>query len=417
MTRIVTLDCETTTGIKHSPPKGNFGDPFDPRNKLCSVGILDNDTYTDFPIEFSTSSYIGLLPSIQASLRDNVIVGFNLKFDLHWLRRYLGDLFITGSIWDCQLAEYVLSYQKEMFPSLDDACARRGLGRKLDVVKSQYWAKGLDTDEVPYPILAEYLEQDVRLTRNLYEDQLRQFELPGNEELYNLFKLGCEDQKWLMEAEWNGMDYDVETSLRKAVELSTEHSAITGQLSNMYNCPHLDWGSNDHVSLVLFGGILYYRGKEKYIKELKAGPVERERNAWLPWVFKRKLKPDFKTQNDPCDKIKTDEELEEINNQRVAERLKPFVRTFSVAEPVLRNYSTRGTVRQTIDLLLRRSELTKLIKTYYEGIPKIIVERSWDRLHGQFNQTASRTGRLSSSKPNLQNFVGELKPLFRSRYE
>ena len=37
-------------------------------------------------------------------------------------------------------------------------------------------------------------------------------------------------------------------------------------------------------------------------------------------------------------------------------------------------------------------------------------------LHGQLNQCVARTGRLSSSKPNLQNFDGEIKQLFGSRY-
>ncbi len=37
-------------------------------------------------------------------------------------------------------------------------------------------------------------------------------------------------------------------------------------------------------------------------------------------------------------------------------------------------------------------------------------------IYGQLNQCVARTGRLSSSKPNLQNFDGEIKDLFGSRY-
>jgi DNA polymerase I-like protein with 3'-5' exonuclease and polymerase domains len=37
-------------------------------------------------------------------------------------------------------------------------------------------------------------------------------------------------------------------------------------------------------------------------------------------------------------------------------------------------------------------------------------------LHGSFNQTTAATGRLSSSKPNLQNFATELQDIFISRY-
>ena len=37
-------------------------------------------------------------------------------------------------------------------------------------------------------------------------------------------------------------------------------------------------------------------------------------------------------------------------------------------------------------------------------------------IYGQLNQCVARTGRLSSSKPNLQNFDGEIKGLFTTRY-
>ncbi len=54
-----------------------------------------------------------------------------------------------------------------------------------------------------------------------------------------------------------------------------------------------------------------------------------------------------------------------------------------------------------IDLILRYRQLAKLNSTYVEGLLKTVAQDG--RIHTWFRQTETRTGRISSTEPNLQN--------------
>jgi DNA polymerase-1 len=57
---------------------------------------------------------------------------------------------------------------------------------------------------------------------------------------------------------------------------------------------------------------------------------------------------------------------------------------------------------EIIGKLLEYRHISKLRSTYVDALPSQISQRD-GRLHGDFNQTVTSTGRLSSSNPNLQN--------------
>lgn len=56
----------------------------------------------------------------------------------------------------------------------------------------------------------------------------------------------------------------------------------------------------------------------------------------------------------------------------------------------------------SVELLLKYREISKLLSTYVKPLPQLVDEHY--RLHGSFNQCGTKTGRFSSSNPNLQNF-------------
>ena len=57
---------------------------------------------------------------------------------------------------------------------------------------------------------------------------------------------------------------------------------------------------------------------------------------------------------------------------------------------------------EIIQHLIKHRTLSKLLSTYIDALPNLINEKT-GRVHTNFNQAATATGRLSSSNPNLQN--------------
>ena len=76
----------------------------------------------------------------------------------------------------------------------------------------------------------------------------------------------------------------------------------------------------------------------------------------------------------------------------------------STAEDVLKNISKNasGIGAAFVKDLLEFRSLDKDLNTYYVGYGKLYWPHD-QCIHGSFNHCATATGRLSSSKPNLQN--------------
>ncbi len=191
----IILDIESTIS--------NKGNPFDERNKLCYVGLHHNNVSNLFDIEYSGNPYRDRLNAIQSMLNnDAILVGFNIKFDLHWIRKY-GINFMDKRVWDCQLVHFILTNQQNPYPSLNSVAEYYGLGSKLDVVATEYWSNGIDTPDVPKDILEQYLEQDLILTKQVFEKQYEEvMSLPV--ERQRLISLHNQDLLVLEEMEYNG---------------------------------------------------------------------------------------------------------------------------------------------------------------------------------------------------------------------
>lgn len=97
--------------------------------------------------------------------------------------------------------------------------------------------------------------------------------------------------------------------------------------------------------------------------------------------------------------VNSSQQLAEILFEKL--KLPPVKKTktgYSTNAEVLEELKWRHPI---VEMILRYRALTKLKSTYLEGLGKLIGNDG--RIHTNFNQTVTATGRLSSSDPNLQN--------------
>ena len=375
--KVVTVDVETTTS--------NKGNPFDLTNKLVTIQIKVNDGE---PIVYFKEDFDKALPILSSA---SCVVGFNLKFDLNWLRRELG--FVPTCIWDCQLAESMFSNQTWLYPDLNTTCDKYMVGHKLDEVAS-YWARGIDTDAIPHDVLREYGAQDVELTYAVLQKQIERFKTT-NFGMFRLFRLHCNDQIVLADMEFNGICYDSNASQQRADNIDAQITELERKLSEFAGGIPINWSSGDHKSCFLYGGTIkedvripigvYKTGKK--IGETRFKVIEKEYQ--LPRLV------------DPLPKSALKKEG-----------------YFSTDETTLKSVKANKTGKRIIEWLLERAKLAKLKSTYLTGLPKTIENFNWrpNMLYSTLNQCVAVTGRLSSSKPNQQNFPKEAKQFCITRY-
>ena len=369
--KILALDVETTTH--------NKGHLHDTRNFLVCTSFASD----------SESGCVRGVEGIQDRVdRSDLIIGFNWKFDLGWLKKngidFSGKLFF-----DCQLGEFILSRQTWAYPDLDTAVANRLGANKLDVVRTEYWDKGIQTSDIPWNILSEYAIKDAELTLALFHAQQKLLSIP----LRRLVLQQSMDLEILQEMEWNGLMFDEEKCERKAAEINDEVSKITSNLSKVYSDVPINFNSGDHLSAFLYGGVV----KEEVrtiIGHYKTGAK----------IGQPRYKVEIVEHTLPrlCSPLRGSELKKEgfyATNEDTLKKLKG--------------------AKKYRDWILELAKLDKLNGTYYTGLPKLRREMGWREgvLHGQLNQCVARTSRLSATKPNQQNFASELQDIFITRYK
>lgn len=347
------------------------------------------------------------------------IVGHNLSFDLAYLRRfstvlntdYSVDVWLKDQfVWDTMIAEYILSGQTHLYPSLDDLSVKYGGVLKDDKIK-KYWARVLQTEDIPAGELIEYARNDVLNTAKVYQAQLA---LAEKNLQTPLILAMCKAMVAFTEIQYNGLEIDV----KKLEELSADYaSRITLQeamlgsalnsIEHAYGLPlgRLSYTSPKDLSAILFGGDIAVETRE-LVGKFKNGN-DKYKNVTQVKTLKSGLNPrDFTTETkNPGVYSVSEDVLEKVVNVYK-----------SAGTPIYMSsiyYVAKGV------LLLRALNKTK--STYIDGIAANCKRNTYDyRVHADYNMTATSTGRLSSSNPNMQNIPQDsdspIKEVFISRW-
>ena len=210
-----------------------------------------------------------------------ILVGFNIKFDvLHaiynqpknlsaWMR-YVAS---GGTVWDCQLAEYLLNgmTQRDQMLSLDEAAPRYGGQLKHDEVKA-LWESGVNTTQIDRELLERYLgggpnalgdyqPGDLENTETVAVGQIKRAREAGQ---YDSIALNMGSLLCSIEMERNGMFVDVARGREIAGELAVKLRELEASLQAFL--PELpfefNWASTVQKSALIFGGKIKYPRRE-----------------------------------------------------------------------------------------------------------------------------------------------------------
>jgi len=469
-------DIETTT---HSEYKRKAS-PFSAENRVVAQGFSAG-TVGGQPLRAEGEYYgRGPLPAdwftrhLQGT---RVLVGHNIKFDLLYalanpnsypttnLPAWMEWVARGGMVWDTQLAEYLLRGMEQTahMLALDEVAPVYGGNSKFDEVKA-LWADGVDTHDIPEDLLMRYLlggqdetgdwcHGDIGNTERVFLAQWAKAKESGQLRSI-LLNMGA--LLFTVEAERNGMFVDKDLGFKLAGELKARLDAALVDL-NQYLPADLpfafNWGSRHHKSALIFGGAVSYAGRVPvkgedgqpvyYLKDethyllndgttTAAAPTDATIAAYTLYAGgKNKGEPKTKKVRVPDMERGAKTRLETLEysfdgftppDPKWASST-PGV--YSTAEAVIKELGSRN-----IPFLQTLSEVQAMSKdlgTYFittdeEGNSKgmLTLVQPDGLIHHSLNHTATVTGRLSSSNPNLQNLSkgqkSEVKTLFRSRF-
>ena len=326
----------------------------------------------------------------------DILVGHNIAFDIMYLIKSNPqwiEWLKTGRIWDTMIAEYMLSGQEKIMPSLDH-CSKKYGGTLKDSTVKQYWEDGVDTESIPDSEIEPYLIADVENTELVFLSQVEQA-VSSN----------------MLQLIWDIMDSRIATVMmeydgdyfNKEKAASERDALLEGVLLNEQRLQKLfekKLGPNafkhnkftysqKYLHPILFGGTVDYPTRQQD-GVIKTGP-----NKGKPKMKKVMVKVVLTRVVDPLaipQLSKGKNGMYSLDETSLKSILAYFNRLSAI-----RPYSMDIKIILELILLIRESKKRAEMYTTF-------INHTWpgNFLHPKFNHARTETGRLSCADPNVQ---------------
>lgn len=374
---LIALDTETTgvdvhgkdytVGMSISLDKADIHAyiPYRHLEKYVAGYNADGKVYATRPVENQLSPEV-VFNAVKPHLENENIkkVLHNAKFDFHMLRK--DGIQVKGLLMDTMVAMHVLNENEPSF-ALKNLATKYGSKFGFEDKSSTYeelFGKG-GFEYTPLDIGHIYACKDTHLTLQFYK--WLDSHLKARPELHNIYyNIERETTLVCIEMEKNGFEIDFEYAEKYKKELTQQVQELESQIREGFG--DININSNQQLQEAIFTewGLAEY-AKELGIKEVTTGGGtgfdSKGRAITIP--VKKSYPVDAST----------------LKSLTVLEDKVPQVKH--------------------IKTLLEYRELHKLLSTYIEPLPQKVGTDG--RLHGEFKQSGTKTGRFSSSNPNLQN--------------
>lgn len=408
---VLIVDLETTWSYKkrYSANKwtdvSDKGSPFTDKNKIVAVGCysLSNNKYTLFD-ENKVGDAIEYINSF------NTIVGHNIKFDVHWLRKCGLDV-KNKKLIDTLVVEFILRGGADTFTKLglDKVAPIYGGTSKIDIIK-KYWENGCNTTDIPKNLLSKYLYMDVWNTYKVYTGQLKH---KNYRPLCGVIHMSNDLVSVTEEMEYNGLciNKEIGNNIRKRFE-----EEIKFWEREVYNLAEKKLPSGDILQLTssqqlakLLYGIEIYKPNDSMSETERA----KARANYIEWQqFVDSFSPFAKDA-----KTKLNKAVKKYcKNVGYGFKIKPHPRFISktgfstskkaMEEMAQDNWFT-GEAKDFVNAFLELNKRHTWLNSNYWSLAQSVTPDGM--VHTNFNQAGTHTGRYSSTNPNLLNLPSRKK--------